>query len=82
MTTEMITLKLDSDFLADIDTLVQHQNYQNRTEFIRNVLREKLEKTKMKEALLKLAQFKGSSTRKTSQKEYESVREKIFKELF
>ncbi len=41
MTTEMITVKMENKFLEDIDSIVKREGYQNRTEFIRNALREK-----------------------------------------
>ena len=40
MTTEMITLKLERKFLKEVDAVVSQNGYQNRTEFIRNALRE------------------------------------------
>ena len=71
MATEMITVKLDDEFLKNIDKVVEKEGYQNRTEFIRNALREKLEDAKFKEAMLELAHLKGASKKKTSDKEYE-----------
>ncbi|MFH1849985.1 MAG: ribbon-helix-helix domain-containing protein [archaeon] len=82
MATEMITVKLDPKFLRDIDSVVKRSGYQNRTEFIRNALREKVEAAKMKEAMMQLANLKGSSESKTSNEELEKIREKVFKEHF
>ena len=81
MVTEMITLKLDNRFLGDIDLIVEKEGYQNRTEFIRNALREKLEKIKIREAMLEIAHLKGSAKKKTTNKEYEKIRKKAFEEL-
>ena len=81
MTTEMISLKLEKKFLKEIDSIVEKDGYQSRTEFIRNALREKVEKTKLKEAMLEIAHLKGAVKKKTSLKEYERIREKAFKEL-
>ena len=81
MTTEMITVKLDDTFLGDIDSVVKKSGYQNRTEFIRNALREKVEEAKMKEAMMQLAHLKGASKKKTSDEDLEMIRDKIFNEL-
>ncbi|MFH1511283.1 MAG: ribbon-helix-helix domain-containing protein [Candidatus Woesearchaeota archaeon] len=81
MATEMITLKMNDSFLKEIDTIVEKQGYQNRTEFIRNALREKMEDAKMKEAMRQLANMKGASRKKSSDKELDLIRDKVFKEL-
>ena len=81
MTTEMITLKMDNVFLEDIDKLVKKEGYQNRTEFIRDALREKLENIKLKKAMMEIAHLKGASKKETSDKEYERIRMKAFEEL-
>ena len=81
MTTEMITLKLDDMFLKEIDSIVEKQGYHNRTEFIRNALREKVEDTKIKDAMVQIAHLKGASKKKTSDADLEKIREKVFNEL-
>ncbi|MBS3147764.1 ribbon-helix-helix protein, CopG family [Candidatus Woesearchaeota archaeon] len=81
MVTEMITLKLEKRFLDTVDDAVKRQGYQSRTEFIRNALREQLDKTKMKEAIAELAHLKGASKRKISDTEYELVRKNAFENL-
>ncbi len=81
MATEMITVKLEDVFLKEIDNVVHAQGYQNRTEFIRNALREKLEEAKLKEAMMQIAHLKGAAKKKTSDKEYEEIRKKAFEEL-
>jgi len=78
MTTEMITVKLENNFLKEIDDVVYNNGYQNRTEFIRNALREKLEEVKLKEAMIELAHLKGASKKKTSDETLEKIREKAF----
>ena len=81
MATEMITLKLDDKFLEDVDAIVKKEGYQSRTEFIRNALREQVNKAKMKEIIMELASLKGKSNKKISDKEYEAARKKAFEEL-
>ena len=81
MTTEMITVKLEDRFLKEIDSIVSVSGYQNRTEFIRNALREKVEEAKLKEAMLEIAHLKGASKKKTSEETLEKLRIKAFEEL-
>ena len=81
MVTEMITLKLDDMFLKEIDLIVEKQGYHNRTEFIRNALREKVEDTKIKDAMMQIAHLKGASKKRTSDSDLEKIREKVFNDL-
>ena len=81
MATEMITLKLEDTFLNNIDVLVKDEGYQSRTEFIRTALREKIEDVKLKKAMLELSEFKGKSSKKTSDQKREMIREVVFNEL-
>ena len=57
------------------------RSYQNRTEFIRNALREKVEESKIREAMLDIAHLKGAAKKKTTDKGYEEIRKKAFDEL-
>ena len=59
MVTEMITVKLERQFLHQIDDIVKKAGYQNRTEFIRNALREKVDETKLKQTMINIDQFRG-----------------------
>lgn len=81
MATEMITVKLEDVFLGDIDAIVKNEGYQNRTEFIRNALREKIEEIKLKKAMMELARLKGFTKKKTTEESYEKIRAKAFEEL-
>ena len=81
MATEMITLKLDDKFLDDIDAAVKKGKYHNRTEFIREALRGKVEDAKLKEAMMEIAHLKGAAKKKTTPEEYEHIRKKAFEEL-
>ncbi len=78
MATQMITLKLEDKFLKDIDAVVKKENYHNRTEFIRNALREKLSDLEKEEILKSLAKLRGSSRRKTTDDKLHRAGEKAF----
>ena len=81
MATEMITIKMDDRFLGDVDSVVQKEGYQNRTEFIRNALREKVEESKLREAMASIAHLKGAAKKKTSDEEFEKIRKRAFEEI-
>lgn len=81
MATEMITLKLDDEFLKEIDTVVKKHSYQNRTEFIREALRDKVEETKIRETMIQLSLLKGASKKKVTDEEYERARNEPFENV-
>ena len=83
MVTEMITVKLEKKFLHDIDDVVKKAGYQNRTEFIRNALREKVDEVKLKQAMTELLPLKGlfKKNKQTTDKELHKIRERVFWEL-
>jgi len=81
MTTDRITVKLENKFLEEVDKTVKKIGYQNRTEFIRAALREKVEEVKLKKAILELSKLRGKAPRKTTDEERERIRELAFKEL-
>ena len=81
MVNNLITFKLERNFLKEIDSIVKNQNYQNRTEFIRNALRDKVEKARTKEILKELIALKGLSNKKITAEDLEKTRKKAFEEL-
>lgn len=74
----LITLNLESGFLKTIDQQVKQAHYHNRTEFIREALREKIESQKRKEAIMKLY---GSMKGKAKRTDYEKIRQEAFEEI-
>ncbi len=81
MATEMITVKIDNEFLKDVDEIVKKEKYQNRTEFIRAALREKIDELKLKKAMMEIAHLKGASKKKITEEEYEKARETAFDKI-
>lgn len=81
MVTELITFKMEQDLLEDVDETAKNAGYQNRTEFIRAALREKIEDVKLKQAMMELGKMRGKAPRKTSDEERERIREKAFEEF-
>ena len=77
MPTDMITLKLDRKFLKEIDAIVEQENYQNRTEFIRQSLRDTVSQERRKTIMAELRAIQGSSKKKVTEAEYEAARARI-----
>jgi Arc/MetJ-type ribon-helix-helix transcriptional regulator len=78
---ELITLKLEANFLEEVDSTVKKNGFSSRTDFIRAALREKMEKIKLREDLAAIRTNWGKSKRKTTDEEIHAVREKVFNEF-
>lgn len=83
MATELVTFKMEKKFLKQVDRTVKESTYQNRTEFIRAALREKMDEEKLKKAMAELAPLRGSlrKGRQTTDEEIHRIRELAFQEL-
>lgn len=81
MATQLVTFKMDSKDLEEIDKTAKAGGYYSRTEFIRAALRDKVDKEALKEAMMKIAHLKGAAKRKTTEEEYEKARNEVFDEL-
>ena len=81
MAVELITFKLEHTFLNEIDKISKEAGYSNRTDFIRNALREKLDEIKLKKAMIELSQMKGKSKRRVTDEEIHQAGEKAFDRL-
>jgi len=77
MATEMISLKLDSSFLYEVDSVVQKEGYQNRTEFIRDALREKMDEIRLRKALFEIV----NKDKNVSEKELVKAKKLAISEL-
>lgn len=81
MKTELVTFKMEHNFLEDVDKTAKSAGFQNRTEFIRNALREKVEEVKMKQVMVELSKYRGKAPRKTTDNERAKIREQISNEM-
>jgi len=78
---ETISLKLEDKLLHEIDQKLIQYRYSTRTEFIRDAVREKLSELEKEEILRQLATLKGSSKRKTTDRQLHKARERAFEML-
>ena len=77
---ETISLKLEENLLEEIDQTLTKHRYSTRTEFIRDAIREKLSDLEKEEVLKSIAKIRGSSKRKTTDKQLHNAREMLISE--
>ncbi len=79
---KLVTFKMDKTNIRRVDGIVNQFSFESRTEFIRQAIRELVEEYETKLAVRKLAKIKGFAKGKNiSKKEWETTREKAFKEI-
>ena len=81
MVVELVTFKLEKKFLDEVDGISRKAGFSNRTDFIRNALREKVDDIKLREAMVRLGQLKGKSNKKITDNNIHTVREKVLQNL-
>lgn len=81
MATEMITMKLDKKFLNEIDRTAKEENYESRTEFIREAVRNRIKELNQEDLVNEFMKFRGKAKKKTTQDENEITRKQVSKEL-
>lgn len=83
-TTRLVNINLKDDVLKEIDAVVSNFGFTNRSEFIRSVIREKLEEYKVKKAIMSLSKSRGviKNSKVFTSAEYEKAREDAFEKLY
>ena len=81
MVTELVTFKLDKNFLREVDKIYPNAGFSSRTDFIRNALRKGVDEIKLKESMERLSKFKGISKNKTTDEKIHKVREEVVKKM-
>ena len=74
---ESISLKLEKEFLSDIERIMKQNRYSTKTEFIREAIRDKIKQLEKEETLKKIDKIYGSSKRKTTDEDLHKAREKV-----
>ena len=78
---ESVSLKLEGEFLKDIENTMKKHRYTTKTEFIREAIRDKIRDLEKEELILRAKALYGSSKRKTTDAQLHTAREKAFEEL-
>lgn len=74
---EAVCIKLDRRVSKNIDIAIKENNYSTKTEFIREAIRDKLTDLEKEKMITHLRKLVGASKKKTTEKEYERVREEV-----
>lgn len=78
---ENVSIKLDGEFLKDIERFMKKYNYMTKAEFIRQAIRDKIRQMEKEEMLKAVERLAGSSKRKTTDEQLHQAGEKAFEIL-
>jgi metal-responsive CopG/Arc/MetJ family transcriptional regulator len=78
---EIISVKFQEDVMKKVDRSIAEHNFNSRTEFIREAVRDKLDELKKEDLIKELMKFRGKAPKKTTDEERARVREEVSKEL-
>jgi|TARA_B100001971_G_C18164633_1_gene523444 metal-responsive CopG/Arc/MetJ family transcriptional regulator len=78
---ETVTVKFQEDILKKIDSSIAEHNFNSRTEFIREAIRDKLADLSKEDLINEFLKFKGKAKKKTTDEENRKTREVVSKEL-
>ncbi len=78
---ETVCIKVEEDFLRDIEKTMKRHRYATKTEFIREAVRKRMKELEKEEILESIKKAYGSSKKKTTPGEYERAREEAFEEI-
>jgi len=78
---ESVSLKLENEFLEDMENTMKKHRYTTKTEFIREAIRDKIKDLEKEELLLRAKKLYGASKRKTTDAQLHAAREKAFEEI-
>jgi len=78
---EVVTVKFKEDVLKKIDASINKHNFNSRTEFIREAVRDKLSELSREDLIKEFMKYRGKAKKKTSLEDDEKIREQVSKEL-
>ena len=78
---DVVSVKFQEGILVKIDDTISKHNFNSRTEFIREAVRDKLAILSKEELVNEFLKYNGKSKIKTSLKENKNVREEVSKEI-
>jgi len=74
---ENVSIKLDGEFLRNIEKFMKKYNYMTKAEFIRQAIRDKIQEMEKEEMLKAVKRLSGSLKRRTTDEELHAIREKL-----
>ena len=80
-TMETVTVKFQEDILKKIDKGISKHNFNSRTEFVREAVRDKLFELNKENLINEFLKFRGKAKKKLSDKEFNKNRIEASKEI-
>lgn len=81
ITMEIIAVRFKENILSKIDKSIGKHNFNSRTEFIREAVRDKLENLNRNELIKEFMKYRGKAKKKTTYEQNRKTREEVFKEI-
>ena len=78
---EVVTVKFQEDVLKKIDESIAEHNFNSRTEFIREAVRDKLAELSKEELMSEFLKFRGKAGKKTTYIDNLKTKQAVGKEL-
>ncbi len=78
---ETVSVKFNEDILKKVDKSISEHNFNSRTEFIRDAVRDKLTELSKEDLMKEFLKFRGKAKRKTTSEENRKTKEAVSKEL-
>ena len=78
---ETVSVKFQEDILKKIDTSISQHNFNSRTEFIRDAVRDKLAELSKEDLMEEFLKFRGKAKKKTTYEENRKTRNIVSKKL-
>ena len=78
---EIVSVKFQESILNQLDKSIVDHNFNSRTEFIREAVRDKLESLSRDDLIKEFLKFKGKAKKKTTLSDNRRTKELVSKEL-
>jgi metal-responsive CopG/Arc/MetJ family transcriptional regulator len=78
---ENVSVKFNEDVLKKVDESISEHNFNSRTEFIRDAVRDKLDELSKVDLMKEFLKFRGKAKKKTTYAENRKTKEEVSKKL-
>jgi metal-responsive CopG/Arc/MetJ family transcriptional regulator len=78
---EIVTVRFEEQVLKNMDEVIAKNNFNSRTEFIREAVRDKLTEAQKDELIKQFLSLRGKASIKTMPEDDKRIREEVSKEL-
>ncbi len=78
---EVISVKFQEEVLQEIDNKIARHNFNSRTEFIREAVRDKIKELSREDLVEKFLKFNGKAKKRTTYEQNKDTRKQVSKEL-